>query len=882
MRNTISNLILVTSLLLGLYAFIHEKTYGWFTTGQDANILLSGIDFNNAGYLNTPGDGLLFNHPGNIATDGKRLLLVDKNNNRVLVWTSIPAGNQSPYLVLGQKDLTTNDPGTGLDGLNWPVGVAIGNDKVVVADTYNDRLLIWNSFPTQNGQSADFEIKTDIKWPWAVWTDGVKLIVTKTGGGSDKAVFIWNNFPTNANIKPDITLTGKDQNGTSQFGTPRSIGTDGSSYLVIGDHNSKVTGKAGSFFWSIFPKEDQSYDFSFQPPNVDQNVVMWGGVLTSDGKFINMGGKLNIWNSIPTSNTGPDLQIGGFNAGDGSGVAIANDTLFVSLANDNKIIGYSSIPTSEKDIPDIIIGSTDFYTNTLGTNYIITNPVPATDGASLFVTSDFDRKLYVWKTIPTQSGSHPDFVCNLSEAPWANVFYGKKLLAGGRNVIYVWKSLPYNENNCSPSKINLQSIANINDILGIALDDKFLYVADKNNGVYVWNAGDLDSLINDTANTPYVFNLSHNQPSRISSNGTYLVVVSTERSKVSIYDVNTLSGTSTPLREWDGLSYGDYSTNLPQAALVSNDHLFISDTNHSRVFAWQDINDAINGQDPDVIIGKYNAQDDTPYIGKDKLFWPAALAFHRNRLWVGEYKFSSRLVGFTYQAGGPFIEVSPTLHDFGEIGSSSSSAKQTFTVSNAGTEDLVIGTLSVTGTNSAKFSIQNNNCSGTTLVPSDTCTMDVAFLPTTAGFHSAILSIPSNDPDTPLEVPLIGFFTGVSSTPSPTATPIYTPTTLPTLTPIHTPTQGLKGKISGYVVNVNERPIVSATLILEGKKTKTKGKTSSDVNGFFEFDGLEDGTYIIKAKKKGYIKSVKKAKLAEGEEKEIKIIMKKSKSVKRG
>lgn len=60
------------------YKNVSSKPTGWFTTGQDADILLSGIDFNNAG------ESLLFNHPGNIASDGTHLILTDRGNNRVL------------------------------------------------------------------------------------------------------------------------------------------------------------------------------------------------------------------------------------------------------------------------------------------------------------------------------------------------------------------------------------------------------------------------------------------------------------------------------------------------------------------------------------------------------------------------------------------------------------------------------------------------------------------------------------------------------------------------------------------------------------------------------------------------------------------------------
>lgn len=129
-----------------------KPTAGWFKTGQNADITLSSVDFNNAG------GPLLFNHPGAVASDGAHLLLADRNNNRILIWNKLPTSNIPPDLVLGQKDFISNNPGTGLDQLNWPVSITASNGKVVVADTNNHRILIWNTFPMKNGQAADLEI----------------------------------------------------------------------------------------------------------------------------------------------------------------------------------------------------------------------------------------------------------------------------------------------------------------------------------------------------------------------------------------------------------------------------------------------------------------------------------------------------------------------------------------------------------------------------------------------------------------------------------------------------------------------------------------------------------------------------------------------------
>ena len=120
----------------------------------------------------------------------------------------------------------------------------------------------------------------------------------------------------------------------------------------------------------------------------------------------------------------------------------------------------------------------------------------------------------------------------------------------------------------------------------------------------------------------------------------------------------------------------------------------------------------------------------------------------------------------------PDISVSPVSFDFGSVNVGSTSAPRTFTISNAGDTDLVIGTISITGTDASEFSIQNDNCSGQTIAPSDTCTVDVVFSPTSAGSKSANLSIPSNDPDeNPVNIALSGtgasiFDTGPGTYPS--------------------------------------------------------------------------------------------------------------------
>ncbi len=645
-----------------VYKYVTTKPTGWFITGQDADIMLSGVDFNNAG------GPLFFNHPGNIASDGTHLILADRNNNRVLIWNKLPASNTNPDIVLGQEDFISNNPGTALNQMNWPIGVATDGKHLLVTDVENNRVLIWNGFPTTNGQPADLALggvaeesrdrRGIILWPWSVWTDGEKLIVTSTAASQ---VLIWDSFPTQNNQKSDIVIQLPDR-----FGTPRSIGSDGK-HLSIGDHNA-FGNMQGTFFWKSFPTQnDQMYDFFIADPEtigsngpinprIAQGMVLWGQSFTKDGKFLALSNKICIWNSFPENeNDSPDFYVGakhtgaigydfgGGQGGDGSSIAVVNERMYMSLSNGNKIVGFSSFPTKTDQIPDIVIGSPDIYKNTLQTEFIISNPFPITDGKSLFVVSDFDGNMYVWKNLPDESGAKPDLV--YKNIPASSGFIFNNMLAiGGKGNILIWKKLPLNGEK--PDIVFKNSIGNatFNDVKGLAMDEKYFYVADNLlNKIYLW-----EGMPNENSNPKFV--LTTDRPERLSTDDRYLVVASqSDRpgGSVKVYKIDELTSDSQPgyINFSDGSVSGGHF-NLPGHAIVKDNHLFVADTNFNRVLIWNRIEDALDGKNPDILLGAEDLNDGNAEIGKDKLFMPHSLAFDGSFLWVGEVKFSERILRF--------------------------------------------------------------------------------------------------------------------------------------------------------------------------------------------------------------------------------------------
>jgi hypothetical protein len=103
----------------------------------------------------------------------------------------------------------------------------------------------------------------------------------------------------------------------------------------------------------------------------------------------------------------------------------------------------------------------------------------------------------------------------------------------------------------------------------------------------------------------------------------------------------------------------------------------------------------------------------------------------------------------------PDIAVTPASHNYGTQ-PAGTGVIQSFTFSNTGDGDVVVGPLSLTGPNAGAFTIMTGQ-DGFTIAPGASQTVDVRFAPASEGVRNATLTIPSNDPDeNPLLVPLSG------------------------------------------------------------------------------------------------------------------------------
>ena len=91
-----------------------------------------------------------------VSSNGTKLLICDYNNNRVLLFNSIPqSGDVSADIVIGQPNFTSTGSSTTQNSLDSPESAIIVNNRIIIADSGNNRILIYNSIPIANGANAD-------------------------------------------------------------------------------------------------------------------------------------------------------------------------------------------------------------------------------------------------------------------------------------------------------------------------------------------------------------------------------------------------------------------------------------------------------------------------------------------------------------------------------------------------------------------------------------------------------------------------------------------------------------------------------------------------------------------------------------------------------
>jgi hypothetical protein len=157
--------------------------------------------------------------PQSPVISGGKLFVSDYSNSRIAIYNTVPTGSPGTIdVVAGQANKTSNGTACTDTGLNFPETVSVAGGKMVVADGSNNRVLIWNSIPTTDGKAADLVLgqtsmtacnapgaasASTINYAGGAWTDGTHLVVIDV---HNNRVLIWKTFPTTNGQAADLVL----------------------------------------------------------------------------------------------------------------------------------------------------------------------------------------------------------------------------------------------------------------------------------------------------------------------------------------------------------------------------------------------------------------------------------------------------------------------------------------------------------------------------------------------------------------------------------------------------------------------------------------------------------------------------------------------------
>jgi DNA-binding beta-propeller fold protein YncE len=222
--------------------------------------------------------------PRGVHLDAERLVVADSGNHRVLIWHQVPDDDAAPAdVVLGQPDFTTEGPAAGgrgpERGLHLPTGVLVHDGRLVVADAWHHRVLVWDEVPTSLDVAPDLVLgqpdltsvepnagrtcdRTTFYWPFGVAMVAGRFYVTDTG---NRRVLGWSGgLPTSPTQAPDLVLgqaddAGRSENrgdqvGAASFRWPHDVAGDGDRLLVADAGNHRVLG------WQPHPVRDRGAD----------------------------------------------------------------------------------------------------------------------------------------------------------------------------------------------------------------------------------------------------------------------------------------------------------------------------------------------------------------------------------------------------------------------------------------------------------------------------------------------------------------------------------------------------------------------------------------------------------------------------------------------
>jgi hypothetical protein len=375
------------------------------TNGQSASFILgqpstTGNTSNNGGI-----SAATMTNPSGVGGDGTRLAISDRFNNRILVYPTVPSATGAPAsIVLGQPDTVSgrlnNGGAISASSLSGPNGVSMLGARFGISDG-SARVLVWDTPPssrsdlpsmvlgqpnfTSSGQFNGTTSASSLCAPSGLHSDGTRLFV---GEQCANRSTIWNALPTLTQQPANLALGQPDLT----TGTQNTGGITGSSML----------GRAT-------PHSDGTHVFVADGGN--HRVLIWNAMPTMSGQTADVVlGQANLTSNNPNS--------GGISATSLNRPYFAYTSggkLLVADNNNNRVLIWNTIPTTNGKAADVVIGQPDMTMATLPTTPSATtlsgpNSIHVDSSGRLYVSDSGANRILYWNAIPTQNQTPADGV----------------------------------------------------------------------------------------------------------------------------------------------------------------------------------------------------------------------------------------------------------------------------------------------------------------------------------------------------------------------------------------------------------------------------------------------------------------------------------------
>ncbi|MBI2463271.1 MAG: LysM peptidoglycan-binding domain-containing protein [Candidatus Spechtbacteria bacterium] len=326
-----------------------------YKTGMSASIVLGQPDFTSSTVNNGGVSANSLNSPSAVEIADGKMVVADSSNNRILIWNSVPNSSTPADLVLGQPNFTSNTANNGgisASTLNGPQSVIYVGGRLFIADSSNNRILIWNSVPnsstpadlvlgqpnfTSNTANNGGLSASTFGSIWDVASDGTKLAALDP---TNNRILIWNSLPTVNQQAADVVL------GNSIFTTALSN-----------------TASAKDFQCAYTCSIDINNGKLFLMDKINARVLIWNSISTVN------------YTSADVVIGQPDFTTATNNIFSGTNVVSSKSTrwpsgaysdgqrLFISDHHNHRIMVFNSMPTSNYAAADIVIGQTSMDTS---------------------------------------------------------------------------------------------------------------------------------------------------------------------------------------------------------------------------------------------------------------------------------------------------------------------------------------------------------------------------------------------------------------------------------------------------------------------------------------------------------------------------------------